>query len=264
MVTCFVKYSKWLMLYFFVLMAGSCVSTKKAIYFRGQSDAIIRSRDYVPETIIESNDILSILVNSSNQEASTAFNLSNVTGVSSTTMAGIRNETAGYLVNKDGYIQFPQLGPIKVAGLTKDQLQDTLTRVLTDQKLLVSPVISIRMLNFKVTVLGEVEHPTVIPVPSEKISLLEALGLAGDLTINAKRDNVLVIREEPGKKVIKRLNLNSSEIFTSPYYYLRSNDIVYVEPNRTKVISSSNTAMWVSVVLAALSFGIVVIDHSKN
>jgi len=136
--------------------------------------------------------------------------------------------------------------------------------MLTERKLLLSPLVSVRMLNFKVTVLGEVGHPTVIPVPSEKISLLEALGLAGDVTINGKRDNVLVIREEPGKKVIKRLNLNSSQLFTSPYYYLRSNDIVYVEPNKTKVISTSNAAMWVTVVVAVLSFGVIVVENSNH
>jgi polysaccharide biosynthesis/export protein len=264
MVTCFAKHLNRLLLCFFVISATSCLSTKKAIYFRGQGDGVIRSKDFVPETIIESNDILSILVSSLNQDASSAFNLSNTTDVTSTTAAGNRNESAGYLVSHEGFIQFPQLGNIKVAGLTKDQLQDTVTRILTDRKLLMSPIVSVRMLNFKVTVLGEVGHPTVIPVPSEKISLLEALGLAGDLTINAKRDNVLVIREEPGKKIIKRLNLNSSDLFSSPYYYLRSNDVVYVEPNKTKVMSSSNAAMWVSVVLAALSFGIIVIDHSNN
>ena len=102
-----------------------------------------------------------------------------------------------------------------------------------------------------------------IPVPSEKISLLEALGLAGDLTINARRDNVMVIREEAGRKVIKRINLNSSELFTSPYYYLQTNDVVYVEPNKAKVRSGSNTAMWVTVVLAALSFGIIAVTNIK-
>jgi polysaccharide export outer membrane protein len=264
MVTCFVKHLNRLSLCLCIVSSTSCASTKKALYFRGQGDASIRSKDFVPETIIEGNDILSILVSSLNQDASSAFNLSNTTDVTSTTAAGNRNESAGYLVSHEGYIQFPQLGSIRAAGLTKDQLQDTVTRILTDRKLLISPVVSVRMLNFKVTVLGEVGHPTVIPVPSEKISLLEALGLAGDLTINAKRDNVLVIREEPGKKVIKRLNLNSSELFTSPYYYLRSNDIVYVEPNKTKVMNNSNVAMWVSVILAALSFGIIVIDHSNN
>ena len=242
---------------------SSCVNTKKAIYFREQGDGTIRSTSALPATLIESNDILSIQVSSLNQDASSAFNVSNRQDVAATTLSGIRNETAGYLVSSDGYITFPILGDIHVAGLTKMQLTDTLTKMLDDRKLLMDPIVSIRMLNFKVTVLGEVGHPSVIPVPSEKISLLEALGLAGDLTINARRDNVMIIREESGRKVIKRMNLNSSELFTSPYYYLQTNDVVYVEPNKAKVRSGANTAAWVTVVLAALSFGIIAVTNIK-
>lgn len=247
-----------------MITVPSCLSTKKAIYFRGQEDAIIKSSNFVPETIIQNNDILSILVSSQNQEASTAFNAPVTTDVSSTTASGTRSETAGYLVNRDGFIQYPMVGQIKAAGLTKEQLRDTITHILTDRKLLIEPLISVRMINFKVTVLGEVGHPTVIPVPSEKISLLEALGLAGDLTINAKRDNVLLIREEPGRKVVKRINLNSSDLFTSPYYYLKSNDVVYVEPNRARVNSNSMAPAWISVGFAALSFGVILVDYLNN
>jgi polysaccharide biosynthesis/export protein len=246
-----------------ILFATSCINTKKAIYFRDQTDGTIRSANSVPETIIDNNDILSILVSSLNQEASIAFNAPNNTDVSSTTVSGIRSEAAGYLVNHEGFIQFPMIGNIKAAGLTKGQLVDTITRALADRKLLVNPLVSVRILNFKVTVLGEVEHPSVIPVPSERISLLEALGLAGDLTINARRDNVMLIREVPGGKMVKRLDLNSSDLFTSPYYYLKSNDVIYVEPNKAKVRNNSNAPMWVSISLAVLSFGIILLDHSN-
>ncbi len=118
-------------------------------------------------------------------------------------------------------------------------------------------------MTFKVTVLGEVEKPGVISVPTEKISLLEALGLAGDLTINAQRDNILVIREEAGKKITKRLNLNTSDLFSSPYYYLKSNDVVYAEPNKVKVRNNSNATLWVPLILSFLSFGIIVSQNVK-
>ena len=242
---------------------SSCVNTKKAIYFREQTDGTIRASSAIPQTIIQPNDILGIQVSSLNQDASSAFNVANREDVAATTLSGTRNEAGGYLVGKEGDISFPILGNIHVAGLSKDQLTDSLTHMLNYRKLLIDPIVSIRMLNFKVTVLGEVAHPAVIPVPAEKISLLEALGMAGDITINGRRDNVLVIREEPGRKVIKRLDLNSSDLFTSPYYYLQSNDIVYVEPNKAKVRSGTNTATWVSVVLAALSFGIIVVTNVK-
>jgi polysaccharide export outer membrane protein len=244
-----------------MLTATSCLSTKKAIYFRGQEDATISSSNFVPETIIQSNDILSILVSSQNQEASAAFNAPVTTDVSSTNASGTRSELTGYLVSREGFIQFPMVGQIRAAGLSKDQLRDSITKILSVGKLLVDPIVNVRMINFKVTVLGEVGHPSVIPVPSEKISLLEALGLAGDLTVNAKRDNVLIIREEPGKKVIKRINLNSSDLFTSPYYYLKSNDVVYVEPNKAKVNNTSLAPMWITLALAFLSFGIILVDH---
>jgi polysaccharide export outer membrane protein len=241
----------------------SCVNTKKAIYFRDQTDGTIRASAAIPQTIIQSNDILGIQVSSLSQDASSAFNVVNNQEVAATTMQGTRQEAGGYLVSKDGNIAFPILGDIHVAGLTKDELTDSLTHLLNDGKLLVNPIVSVRMLNFKVTVLGEVEHATVIPVPSEKISLLEALGMAGDITVNGRRDNVLVIREEPGRKVVKRLDLNSTDLFTSPYYYLQSNDVVYVEPNKAKIRSGTNTALWVSVILAALSFGIVAVTNLK-
>jgi polysaccharide export outer membrane protein len=115
-------------------------------------------------------------------------------------------------------------------------------------------------MNFRVTVLGEVRNPNVIPVPNEKISLLEAIGLAGDLTIYGKRENVLVIREENGQKIIKRINLNSNELLTSPYYYLKSDDVVYVEPNKSRV-ASSRSSEWVPVVISALSFAAIIVDR---
>ena len=158
----------------------------------------------------------------------------------------------GYLVDTDGNIYFPLLGSIKAEGLTKTQLKDKIRNLSIEKKILLDPIVNIRFLNFRVTVLGEVGRPTVIPIPNEKISLLEALGLAGDLTIYGNRTNVMVIREEvvPGQKdqrSIHRLNLNSAELFTSHYYYLQSNDIVYVEPNKSKVASTSRATQWLPV-----------------
>jgi polysaccharide biosynthesis/export protein len=244
-----------------IALQTSCASTKKAIYFRGQGDSTILTNNIVPETMIQNNDILSVIVNSLNPEASAVFNTTNNIIVSSTSSAGTSNQTSGYLVSSEGFIELPMLGKIKAEGLSKKQLQDIITKDLNDKKLLVDPIVNIRILNFKVTVLGEVEKPGVINVPSEKISLLEAFGLSGDLTINAQRDNILVIREEEGKKIIKRLNLNSRDLFTSPYYYLKSNDVVYVEPNKTKIRNNSNSNLWVSIILGTLSFGVILLDH---
>lgn len=236
----------------FTLLLFSCVNTRKATYFNDAKDGTITSVIPVPESVIHKNDLLNITVTSLNAQATEVFNQPNVQGPN--------NEVVGYLVNNDGNIQFPILGTLKAEGLTKEQLKASITKKLVDRQLLTDPIVTIRLMNFRVTVLGEVRNPNVIQVPSEKISLLEAIGLAGDLTIYGKRENVLVIREENGQKVIKRINLNSSELLTSPYYYLKSDDVVYVEPNKSRV-ASSRSSDWVPVVISALSFAAIIVDR---
>src|SRR4051794_21353694 len=201
------------------VLVSSCVNTQKATYFNLGKDTQIPSTVAVPEAIVQPNDILGISVSSLNPDASAVFNSPNISYASATTSSGSTLQSSGYLVNSNGYIQFPMLGTIKVSGLTINQLHSKIMESIVDKKLLVDPIVSIRLLNFKVTVLGEVTKPSVISVTNEKITLLEALGLAGDISIYGKKDQVMVIREENGTKNIKYLNLNSSELFTSPYYY---------------------------------------------
>lgn len=245
------------------LLLFGCVDTKKATYFNDLASTTITTNTPVPETIIRKNDLLNINVSSLDAQASSIFNAPNLLPVTNT--GGSSNEILGYLVGNDGSIQFPILGNIKAEGLTKDQLKESIQKKLLDQNLLKGPIVSVRFLNFRVTVLGEVKNPTAIGVPSEKISLLEAIGLAGDLTIYAKRDNVLVIREtENGSKEIKRINLNSAELLSSPFYYLKSNDIVYVEPNKSKVASSGRGQQWIPAVLSGLSLVAVVVVGIVN
>lgn len=240
-----------------------CVNTKPATYFTTLESSTITTVTPVPETIIRKNDLLNINVSSLDAQASAIFNAPNLLPIN--TSGGAGNEILGYLVGNDGTIQFPILGNIKAEGLTKDQLKESIQKKLLDQNLLKGPIVSVRFLNFRVTVLGEVKNPTTIDVPSEKISLLEAIGLAGDLTIYARRDNVLVIREsENGNKEIKRINLNSSELLSSPYYYLKSSDIVYVEPNKSKVASSGRGQQWIPAVLSGLSLVAVVVVGIVN
>jgi polysaccharide biosynthesis/export protein len=247
-----------------LLVGAGCVDTKKATYFNDLASTTITTNTPVPETIIRKNDLLNINVSSLDAQASAIFNAPNLLP------AAINNgnsasEILGYLVGNDGTIQFPILGNVKAEGLTKDQLKESIQKKLLDQNLLKGPIVSVRFLNFRVTVLGEVKNPTAIDVPSEKISLLEAIGLAGDLTIYAKRDNVLVIREvENGNKEVKRINLNSAELLSSPYYYLKSNDIVYVEPNKSKVASSGRGQQWIPAVLSGLSLIAVVVVGIVN
>ncbi|MEP7375370.1 MAG: polysaccharide biosynthesis/export family protein [Chitinophagaceae bacterium] len=244
---------------------SSCTTTSKTVYFNGVPNGPIASTMSIPESIIQKNDILSIVVSDLNPTAAAIFNPTSPDNKNP--VATVSKEVDGYLVDTDGNIQFPLLGIIKAEGLTKNQLKDKIKNLSKSKGLLLDPIVTIRFLNFKVTVLGEVGRPTVIPIANEKISLLEALGLAGDLTIYGNRQNVMVIREEvvPGKpdqqRSIARLNLNSGELFTSPYYYLQSNDIVYVEPNKAKISSTSRAGQWLPVIFSGLSLAAIVADR---
>jgi len=177
---------------------------------------------------------------------------------------GYANQVFGYLVDQKGYIKFPILGNVYAEGLSKQMLADNITKLLVSQRLLLEPIVNIRYLNYKVTVLGEVGKPMVINVPNEKITILEALGLAGDITIYGKKDNVLLIREETSKKIVKRINISSASLLTSPYYYLQSNDIIYVEPNKAKVSSSSDVKQWLPMVISGLTLIVLALDHLDN
>ncbi|GAO44319.1 polysaccharide biosynthesis/export family protein [Flavihumibacter petaseus] len=213
-----------------------------------------------PDPIIQKGDILNITVSSLNPAENAIYNAP----INSVTSANNSNSIAnltGYLVTPEGRITFPVLGEMKAAGLNKKQLRDQIVNELTTKQLLLNPVVTIRILNFRVTVLGEVGRPSVIDVPNEKISLLEAIGFAGDMTLYAKRDNVLLIRSEEGKKITRRINLNTDELFSSPYYYLKSNDIVYVESNKAKVQSTSRSNTLLPILLSALAFVAIIVDR---
>jgi polysaccharide export outer membrane protein len=232
----------------------SCVGYKEAINFNIQNDVVTQIQYPNTESVIQKNDLLSILVTSKSPEASQIYNLpTNSSRVVSNT------EVNGYLVNEDSTIQFPGIGTLKAAGLTKTQLKDTITWILNDRKLLLDPIVSVRNLNFKVTVLGEVTRPTVVNVPSEKINMLEALGFAGDMTIFANRKNVLLIREEGGRRTFEVMNMNSNEIFSSPFFYLKPNDIIYVQPNKTKISNVSALRSWLPVIFSTISLASVIV-----
>ncbi len=246
-----------IVLLFIALCLNSCGTTKNAIYFDEPSSMLINYQKAGLEPIIQSNDLLSIVVSSVNPEAAEIFNSSRNSNAQSSTNAGNTTRVSGYLVDQDGYINFPILGQIKAAGISKKELREEITGQLVSKKLLLSPIVEIRYLNYKVSILGEVKNPSVLNVPSEKISLLEALGMAGDITIYGRRDNVTLIREENGVKKIIKLNLTTNEIFNSPYYYLQSNDIIYVQPNGAKVASSTGTKDWIPVILSGISLTII-------
>src|SRR5882757_263933 len=212
------------------VMISSCVDMRKTTYFNDLKDGELKSAQAgIP--LIHKNDILSISVSSLNPEASAVFNAPNLLPTASSTVLGAPSQLVGYLVNEKGDILFPVIGMVHAESLSTKQLSDTIAKKLSDKRLLVDPIVSTRITNFKITVLGEVGHPGVVSVPSEQITLLEALGFAGDLTIYGRRDNVLLIRDKGGKKVVHHIDLGATDILSSKFYNLEPNDVIYVQPN---------------------------------
>ena len=246
-----------------VILLSSCGSTRNAVYFEEPSSVAFGNMGNDLEPIIRSNDLLSIVVGSVNPQAAEMFNSARNSGEQSSTSSGNITRISGYLVDQEGFINFPILGKIAAAGQTKKAVRDEITAQLIKKKLLLEPIVDIRYLNYRVSVLGEVKNPSVLNVPSEKISILEALGMAGDITIFGRRDNITLIREESGVKRTRRIDLTTNDIFNSPYYYLQSNDILYVQPNKAKVASSTGTKEWIPVVLSAISLAIIIVINLK-
>lgn len=240
---------------------ASCVSTKNATYFNNvNNDTAVQRIAGTFEPAIQQNDILQITVSSLNPQEAMLYNVPNSASSGATAVSGAA-PGAGFLVDAAGNIQYPVFGSIRAAGLSTQSLADTIRRRFVDRQLLVDPVVNVRFLNFRVTLLGEVSKPAVITVTSEKISIMEALGMAGDITVYGKRDNVMLIRDKEGARTVKRLNLNDASILTSPYYYLQPNDIVYVEPTKSKVAQADRSRQILPVVLSGLSLLVIILDR---
>lgn len=226
---------------------ASCTSTKKIAYFQGVDDKTIADQARYYQVRIMPNDNLHITVSSINPEAVKIFNSLN-TEISTNINSESLN-IMGYIVDNDGNINFPVLGTIHLGGLTKAEAIDLLKDKISEY--VIDPTVNIRFINYKVTVLGEVARPGTYTIKDERITLPEALGLAGDMTIYGKRDNVLVYREVDGKQTFQRIDMTSPDVFTSEYFYLHQNDVVYVQPNRAKSGSSAynqNLSLGVSMV----------------
>ncbi len=252
--------TQYLLFYFFVIaLLSSCATTKKIAYFTDIKDSALIGSNASLEPVIQKKDILSISVSSLSNDATIIFNTPNL---STSSGSGTNSsQTGGYLVSQDGTIKFPILGNLPAEGLTQKQLENNIAGLLFDKKLLFDPIVTIRVLNFRVTVLGEVNRPGVVGAPNEQLSILEAIGQAGDLTIYALRDNVMLIRQVGQNKLVKRLNLNSSELLKSPYYFLKSNDVIYVEPGKAKVASADQTKQLLPLILSSLSIIAIILTR---
>lgn len=248
-----------------VLCMGSCGSIKKIPYFTNIDTLNLASSRGLYDAKIMPKDQLTITVVTSDPAAAQPFNLSSSMSGSTGESGASATNNASYLVNNDGCIDFPVVGTLHVVGLTKDECQKLIKEKIAPYLAASeNPVVIVRMSGYRVTVAGEVGSPKVVPVTSEKMSILEALAQAGDLTMYGRRDNVLLIREDAnGQKSQHRLNLNDANLINSPYYYLQQNDYVYVEPNKVKARNStigSSTTLWFSFVGILTSLASLVVN----
>lgn len=248
---------------------GSCGSSKQIAYFQNADSLSYAASKGLFDAKIMPKDLLTITVSTTDPKAATPFNLSvtntlNATGYLSTGAGSLQT----YLVDNDGFINFPVVGQLKVGGMTKRQCENYIRdKILPYMSKTENPIVTVKMASFKVTVAGEVKAPGVFNVDQEKISVIEALARAGDLTIYGKRGNVLLIREDAtGEKSVHRLNLNDANLINSPYYYLQQNDYLYVEPNSVQAKNSaigSSTTIWISVVSILTSVASLVVNVLK-
>lgn len=248
---------------FFIL---SCQTSKQLTYFKDISDTATLQKVAsikAPPLQLQSDDQVQISISSPSAEASSFFNLmaaspSISAGTSSTLSQNFINL---YTVSNEGYIILPVLGDILAAGLTLEELRQRIVTLL--KPYLTNPIVSTRLTNFKVTVLGEVSKPYTVPVNGEKINVLEAIGASGDMTVFGSRQKVRVIRKlADGNTEIAKLDFNSSKVFQSPYFNLRQNDVVYIQPNKNKSFLANNTTFWASVVLSVASIIAIVITRN--
>lgn len=246
-----------------VAFLGSCANEKKILYFQlgvNESDTLTVAKTYISK--IQSGDILSIYVSSLSPEASSFFNPyvgGDVAGSSQSPLS--QSNAPGYLVNQKGMIEIPLVGGIKISDLTTSEASDTIKTFL--KKYLKEPTVNVRVLNYRISMLGEVSKPSVYVIPNEQVSLPEALSLAGDLTITGRRDRIMIIRDQNGKKQFGYVDLTSRDLYKSPYYYLHANDVVYVEPASAKVSQASFLYRVVPFLIGILTAVVLVITQLK-
>lgn len=252
-----------------VLLFSSCMSTKNITYFQNKDNIDIAASKFLYDAKIMPKDILQIQVFSMTPEASEPFNLLNSTAAStSTTTTSNQNSVFNYLVSNDGTIVMPIVGTIKVGGLSKNEaeglIREKIQPYMSESE---NVVVHVRMMNYKYAVLGGVKSPGLYTTQNEKVSILEAIAQAGDLTTFAYRDRIFLIRENgDGQKEYHQLNINDANIISSPYYYLQQNDVIYVEPRKMEARNafiSTNTSVWFSLVSSLMSITTFIIAISK-
>ena len=247
---------------------SSCISSKELVLYQaniGEKDSIALAPRYVQT--IKTGDVLSVQVSSLSPEATAFFNpysamatAERAGGPQQVTPTTPLPYTPGYLVSEEGQIELPLIGAQTVQGMTNTQAAALIRKKLLDY--LKEPTVNVRNLNFQISVSGEVAHPSLFSIPNGQISLPAALGLAGDITIYGRRNNVLIIREENGQRTFNRIDLTKRDVFKSPYYYLHPNDVVYIEPGKARIANADRTYVLLPIILSALSFIAIIVSRN--
>ena len=237
----------YLALIVIALLSSSCVPSKDILYLQGSQNSENNSSNYEP--LIQKDDLLFINISSSQAEAVAPFNLDSQSKDITSSTSGFSNQKQTYLVDNNGNIEFPIIGTLNAAGYSVNEFRDFLKNKL--KNFVSDAVINIRIVNFKVTVTGEVGQPGVVSTNSQRFTLFDAIAMSGDLTLYGRRDNILIVRDFQGIKTYNRVDITKADFVNSPFYYLDQNDLIYVEPKKTKINSTAigtNIPFIVSVV----------------
>lgn len=253
-----------------ILLFAGCASRKNVVYLQDVDPLTQQAISQNYEMIIHRDDLLAIMVNSKDPELAMLFNMPLTTYQLGTSGGSYgQQRVLGYLVDANGNVDFPILGLIKAEGLTRLQLTNLIKDRLIKEDLIKDPIVTIQFMNFKISVVGEVARPGSFTISGDRVTLLEAISMAGDLTIYGKRDRVAVIRERDAKRTVLFHDLRSADIFQSPCYYLQQNDIVYVEPNRARagqsdINQNNSVGVWLSAVSILTSVISLVVTINKK
>ncbi len=257
---------KKISLLFFVLIISSCASRKDVVYYQNIDNLTNPKESISFEIKIQPDDLLMIIVSAEDQETAIPFNLKSFGAINPKQPDILMGQQSMqlYLVDANGFIDFPVLGKLKLGGLTRTEVLKVFQEKIS--KYIEKPIINLRILNFKISIQGEVVMPGTYSINSERITLIEALSMAKDLTIYGKRDNILIIREANGTKTYNRVDITKADFINSPFYYLSQNDVVYVEPNKNKINGAAvgpNTNVIISLTSLVITLITLIVTTTK-
>lgn len=258
---------RFLCLLFWAVLLISCNTSKDILYFQdvvvNRSEAIQGTRDIT----VQPKDQISIVLSSKDPQLAALFNLTKIqyrAGNKDLRAGGDNGEISGYTLDEQGNIDFPVLGTLHIAGMTKSQIAALIKNKLMKENLVNDPIVTVEFMNLYFSILGEVKSPGKYSIAKDQISLLEAISMAGDLTIYGKRDAIFVIREENGERITHWVDIRSKDFFNSPVYYLKQNDVVYVQPNKVRAGQSTinensvkSVSLWISIGSFLSSLGVL-------